>query len=122
MKERVCIYSRTAIEDDTSMQLQIAKGMDYITSNGLTLFGVIKEVGRSYNINRKTLNNILDLARKGEFDIFYTKNYDRISRDSSSAFLFIKALKDLNIKIANNNAFDDLIFNINKSLQENQDQ
>jgi site-specific DNA recombinase len=102
---RAIIYARVSTdkqeEEGTSLDVQVANGMEYAQAHNLTVVECLREVftGSLYR-QRPELTKLRQMARNREFDVIIINTFDRLSRNQTHLAVLIDEMEHLGIKIA----------------------
>lgn len=105
MNKRVCIYCRTAQNDQANLDSQIKQLTDFAKQKSLEIVKIISEFGSGLNLNRNGLNEITKLAESKQVDMILTRDVSRISRDTFHSLKFIENIRKY-IEFKTVDAFD----------------
>lgn len=100
---RAVIYARysTDLQNDRSIEDQIALCRDHGSRRGLTIVGVYSDSARSGSslFGRDGVAEMMDAARAGAFDVIIVEALDRISRDQEDLAGIFKRTTHYRVKI-----------------------
>ena len=97
------IYARES-DDDTnkapSIELQIERGLKWIEENQHTMSGVYQDNGFSGgDWKRPDWNQLVNDAKRHNFNMVWTWNQDRLARDTEQFLWFYRMLKGANVQV-----------------------
>jgi predicted site-specific integrase-resolvase len=90
MNKRVCIYCRTAQNDQASLDFQVKQLTNFAKQKGLEITKIVSEFGSGLNLNRDGLIKIMKVAKSKQADMILTRDVSRISRDTLYSLKFIE--------------------------------
>ncbi len=101
---RVAAYLRRSSpgEEDmnTSLESQLEDVVAWVEKDGHRLVQTFTDPGgKSYTLNRPLLQQMMDAARRGEFDIVAVWRFDRLSRIQEQSIVAIYMLKQYGVKV-----------------------
>ena len=106
---RVCIYARVDTHDQAFLDMQIKALSEHAMHNGYTVTSVVSALGTSGTTNqRKSLQTVLDMARRDNFDAVLAANPSRHSRDTFTCIEFLEKLKTHGKTVCYPSAVDDM--------------
>ena len=109
---RCAIYIRVSTklqEDRFSLGAQSSELNTYATKQGWSIIGQFKDVESGGKLNKKGLNELLDLVEDGMIDVVLVIDQDRLSRLDTVAWEYLKStLRDNNVMIAEPGSLTDL--------------
>lgn len=104
MNNNICIYIRTATNDEKAVEMQRTQLNEYVaelsdsdTSTTLKEFVDMGYSGLSPEL--PALQDILTLAKAGEVDVLVITDYDRLSRNVTQALNLLKQFEDLGVLV-----------------------
>lgn len=80
----------TAQDDQASLDSQIENLKSFAEQKGLEIVKVIAEFGSGLNLNRDSLDEIMEVAKSKQADMILTRDVSRISRDTVHSLKFIE--------------------------------
>ena len=91
--KKVCIYCRTAQDNQVELDLQIEKLKDFAKEKDLEIVKIISETGSGLDFNRKGLNEIMKIAKSKQVDMILVRDISRISRDTIFNLKFVEEIQ-----------------------------
>ncbi|MDP4085097.1 MAG: recombinase family protein [Bacillota bacterium] len=109
---RVALYIRVSTklqEERFSLSAQEKELLEYAISKNWTVVEILKDVDSGGKLEKKGLNELMDLAEEGSIDVVLCIDQDRLSRLNTVEWEFLKdVLRDNNVKIAEPGSMVDL--------------
>lgn len=109
---RCAIYIRVSTklqEDRFSLGAQSSELNTYATKQGWNIVGQFKDVDSGGKLNKKGLNELLDVVEDGAIDVVLVIDQDRLSRLDTVAWEYLKStLRENNVMIAEPGLLTDL--------------
>lgn len=105
MNKKVCIYCRTAQDDQAVLDSQIENLQNFAKQKGLEIVKIISEFGSGLNLERKGLDEIMEVAKSKQADMILTRDVSRISRDTFYSLKFINNIRK-NVELKTVDDFD----------------
>lgn len=103
---RAALYARVSGDDrgkeGRNLQGQLEMGREYAYQKGYTVIAEITEDDRGasgYEIDLPGLNQVLEMARKGEFEVLIVRELDRLSRSLAKQLIVEEELKRYGVRV-----------------------
>jgi DNA invertase Pin-like site-specific DNA recombinase len=100
--DRCVIYCRVSTEgqrDNYSLPEQERMCLERAQERGYHVVKVIKEAHSGADVDRPGMNEVLDLAHEGKFNVLLVSDLDRFARDMAPKILLKKELTECGVRI-----------------------
>ncbi|MCB9107640.1 MAG: recombinase family protein [Anaerolineales bacterium] len=104
--ERVVLYARVSGDDrgrdGRNLQSQLDMGREYAQGKGYSIIAELAEDDRGASgadINLPKLNQVRDMALKGQFDVLIVREIDRLSRNLAKQLIVEEELRKAGVRV-----------------------